>query len=392
MSFARVMVCSLLVSMIASGCVYDHRVTQAIQERRRRAREAEGAHISSGGPAVPARRVAKIRFYAADDYRHQHTDWKRRLEDMADAASGVLRPAFGVAMEASELHEWTPACTLSDLDQCLKELAVVESSANDEWVVGVLGADPTFTETFDTLGMANVPGHHFVVRDVSDLAERAAIDKAFATHTESRREEIYEKRKRHKRLAVFLHEWAHTLGACHTGDSAALMQASYDDRASHFDDANARLVTGGLDDRYEGASSHEHLLAALNDASAQSFLPGTRDRVIASLHTPGEASPAPTPQPPPAARSHPYIVDGSDEQILSDMAVKDRIVYRAAEDQLLAQQSDGALETLSPLVERYPGSYAVQHLACGLLMELGRAGMQSACMQAQNLAGIAQKR
>jgi hypothetical protein len=309
---------------------------------------------------------------------------------MADAASGVLRPAFGVAVEVSELHEWTPACTLSELDRCLQELSSVESSAGDEWVVGVLGANPTFTESFDTLGMANVPGHHFVVRDVSDLAERAAIDKAFATHTESRREEIYEKRKQHKRLAVFLHEWAHTLGACHTSDSTALMQASYDDQASHFDDANARLLTAGLDDRYEG-TGHEHLLAALDDASAESFLPGTRDRVVASLRTASESPAAPA-ELPHVSRTHPYIIDGSDEQILADMPVRDRVVYRAAEDKLLAQQTGGALETLSPLVERYPGSYAVQHLACGLMMELGHAGMQSACMQAQNLAGFAKKR
>ena len=124
------------------------------------------------------------------------------------------------------------------------------------------------------------------------------------------------------------------------------MRASYDDQAFRFDDANARLVTAGLDDRHEG-SEHTHLLAALEDVSADSFLPGTRDRVMASLRTSSDAGAALAALPR-VARSHPYIIAGSDEQILPDMPVKDRIVYRAAEDKLLAREADGALATLSP--------------------------------------------
>jgi hypothetical protein len=380
---ARLLSCAALPLFLSQACFYDHRIVQSIQERRQRAKEAEGAKIrSSGSTALPARYVGRIRFYVADDYRKQHREWRRPLEDMVEAANGVLQFGFGVRLEVSELHEWSPTCPASDLNACLDELQKLET-ADGEWVVGVLGAFPSFTSTFDDLGLAAVPGSHFVMRDVADLAEREAIDRAFSTHTAARREEIYKSRKQHKRLAVFLHEWGHSLGAMHAQASDALLHESYDERMQSFDSANSELISAGLKDRFTPDSHHQALIAALESTPASSFADGKVSQQLDHLRRVAAGDDVVEPE---AMASHPFVLAGDEATLLAGVSEPDRASYRASVAQLLADAPADALGTLTPLVERYPSSYAVQHLACGLLLQLGIQGdMQTICSRAQTL-------
>ena len=373
--------------LLSQACFYDHRVVQHIQERRRAAKEAEGAKIhASGGSGLPARHVGQVRFYVADDYRKQHPEWRRNLEDLVDSANAVLRPAFGVRLEVSELHEWSPQCPLDDMHACLAELAEVQAD-DREWVVGVRGIFPSFTSTFDELGLAELAGKRFVVRDVSELAEHQAIEQAFPMHTPGRRAEIYQRRKQHKRLSLFLHEWAHTLGALHTPASDALLHPAYDDRMSSFDAANAALISAGLEDRFAGNDQHEALAAALEHSAESDFEPGAADRLRSYLqgankeHTGHEALKAEN-----GAARHPFVVQGSEDTLLSALSAADRAAYRTAVQHVLADDPLRSLEVLQPLVERYAGAYAVQHLACGLSMQLGLRDTQVLCTRAQQLA------
>jgi hypothetical protein len=386
-----------LLALGVSACFYDHRVTQAIQERRRRAREAEGARIGTSGAAssVKAQRVGRLRFYVAEGYRRQHPAWKRDLEDLVERANGVLGPSFGLRLEVSELNAWAPVCDANELESCLDELATHEPADEREWLVGVLPALPRFTTRFDELGVARVPGHHFVLRDVSDPVERAA-DAAFPAHTQAQRDDIYARRKEHKRLAVFLHEWAHALGALHAVSADGLLHPSYDDRMADFDPANAGLVHAALDDAFSGESGHAALLAELSTAPADSFVAGERDALVARLEAAereAEESEEPEPaewtaeqraQAAPAA--HPFVVQGREDELLAGFAAAERGAYREAV-RLVDADPEQALAALTPLVAQHPESYAVQHLACGLTMQLGhQADMQATCARAQSLA------
>jgi hypothetical protein len=387
---------TLLVVLSMQGCLYDHRVTQAIQERNRRAREAGGAKLGTGGGSrVAARRVGRVRFYVSDAYRRQHPGWQRQLEDLVERANGVLGPSFGVRLEVSELHAWVPRCNGAELAPCLEELSELEPADEREWLVGVLPAFSQFTTSFDELGMALVPGQHLVLRDVADLAERAAIDRAFPTHTREQRDDIYAHRKDHKRLAVFLHEWAHALGALHAVSGEGLLHPSYDDRMTDYDPANAGLVHAALDDAFSDEKGHEALLSELRKVSSESFVASERDALIARLeaaplepeHSEEDEAPAQGAAAASAPGAHPFVLQGNDAELLAGVADAERAAYREAVRLLRAEEPQQALTVLTPLVTKHEGCYAVQHLACGLTMQLGlQSDMQLTCSRAQKLA------
>jgi hypothetical protein len=385
------------LAALAQGCVYDHRVTQAIQARHRRAKEAEGAHIGSSGGVAPLRvgRVGRLRLYVAGDYRRQHPDWQRQLEDLVDRANAVLGSELGLRLEVNELHAWEPACKVAVLASCLDELAKLEPSDEQEWVVGVLPAEARFTASFDELGVARLPGQHFVLRDVSDPAERAAIDRAFPTHTQAQRDEIYAHRKEHKRLAVFLHELGHTLGAMHTIAGDGLLHPSYDDRMSGYDPVNAAIMQAALDDAFSAEPGHEALLGELRKGSADGFGAGERAALIARLEAdvPDEAAASDEAADAEAEESEGdeaaqmFVAKGDEAKLLAGLSDSERAAYREAVRLLRAEEPHGALSTLAPLVTGHPESYAVQHLACGLTMSLGlQNDMQLTCARAQELA------
>ncbi|HEX6245455.1 MAG TPA: hypothetical protein VFZ61_31245 [Polyangiales bacterium] len=354
---------ALLALAFATGC-YDHRITQAIVERRKAAKQAEGSEIRPNVSATSAKYSGLLKLYVSDAYRSQHPDWKEVLLDLVDAANAVLVPSFALRLETAAAREWSPQCDGTELQPCLEELVQLDPGVDGEWILGILPAQPRFVTNFEDLGRATAPGRHMVVRDVSDLAERDAIDRAFSTMTQARRDEIYRHRKQHKRLAVFLHEWAHTMGAPHTSDKTSLLFPTYDDRMERFDEATARTVTAAVEPRFAQPAAAVASAAADNAAPS----PATRPNATASNNK----------------AAHPYAVRGSEDELLAELTPADRAVYRGATEQANA---DDAYSTLQPLVARYPSNYAVQHLACGLAMQLGRsADAQVVCTRMQGLA------
>jgi hypothetical protein len=99
-----------LTLLSVTGCIYDHRVTQAILERRRRAKEAEGAKIGqprsrSGESDIAGVSVSMSRTTIAASMRSgvpRSRSSSTRVPPCSD------RP-FAVELD-SELREWTPKC------------------------------------------------------------------------------------------------------------------------------------------------------------------------------------------------------------------------------------------------------------------------------------------
>lgn len=386
---------ALLALSASFAACYDHRFTQQIIENRRRAREAEGAEIraSHTAQAPGAMRMARLRFYAAKGFSDQHREWKHMLTAMADAANGIVGPSFKIRFELAAVNEWTPKCDQTRLASCVDELAKLDAADDGDWVIGVLGAEPSFTTTFEHLGMAHSLGHHFVVRDVSDLAERAAIDSAFASSTQERRDEIYKRRKSHKRLTVFLHEWGHTLGALHVANDKSLLNPYYDDSMQAFDDANTGLIDASLRDLYRYAGTHDELKAYLHGSAADGLPGEERNDLLTRLE-----GPPPAQQPPEKLASstasgalpeHPFLVRGKEDELLLGVEQTDRDLYRQAAQLTVAGDSAAAITAMKPLGPRYPDNYAVQHLLCNLAMQLSQqATAEESCPRAMAGAGV----
>jgi hypothetical protein len=401
---------TVLTGLLAAGC-YDHSVTQAIMERRRRAKAAEGAKLraSPGGMAQHVDvKQGCLRFYVTQTYRHQHSDWKSPLRNMVDDVNANVGPNFGVKFQVTAIVEWNTNCDPAQLEGCLAELEKLDAGEDGDWIVGVLGAMPSFTESFDLLGMARPLGRHFLIRDVSDLAERAAIDQAFAAFLPARRDEIYKRRKSHKRVTVFLHEWAHTLGGLHVDDKASLLNPAYDDRMEAFDNANQGLVAASLTDRFRYSGTHGELTAYLQGSASAGLPSEGREKLLARLSPPavesspgvesnqsvgGEAGPvavtanheaAPIAAPLP---KHAFVIDGDEGALLAKVEPADRATYQEAVKLTVSGNSYDALTLLEPVAKRYPDNYAVQHLTCGLAMQTGwQALAQKVCPRVQGLA------
>jgi hypothetical protein len=381
--------CALAIATLLSAC-YDHRVTQAIIERRRRAKEAEGAKIHAARTASPktGTRQGRVRFFVSKSFSEQHRDATHMLASLIDEANNVATSHFNLRFEIASTSAWTPKCDPNRLEQCTNELAKLDPGEDGDWIVGVLGAMPSFTATFEQLGMARLPGRHFVIRDVSDLAEREAIDRAFATFTPARRDEIYKRRKSHKRLAIFLHEWAHTLGGLHVQNNKSLLNPSYDDSMEAFDDGNHGLIDASLRDLFRYAGTHDELKAYLHGNAVGEFAAEERVALLARLEEPAPRAQGSAGGEGAALPEHQLLVRGSEEGLLAGFDQADRAAYREAAHLTAAGDSVAALAIAKPLGERHPDSYAVQYLLCGLAMQLGdHALAQSACPRASSPSG-----
>lgn len=389
------------VALLAFTCLliscYDHRFTQAIMENRRRAREAEGAEIHAAASAPPkgGLRAARVRFHVAKAFTQQHREWQHMLSGLLDAANGVVASGFHVKFEPAAVAEWDPKCDQTRLDACLAELEKLEGGEDGDWVVGMLGASASFTTTFEHLGMARSVSRLFVLRDVSDLAERAAIDKGFSSMTPTRRDEIYKRRKTHKRLAVFLHEWGHTLGALHVSNAKSLLNPFYDDSMEAFDDANLGLIDASLRDVFRYAGTHDALKDYLRGSAGAELPAEERSALLAFLEGAAQAqqqqAQASTPSAELNARTmpeHAFLVRGKEEELLAGVEQGDRVLYLLAAQQVVAGDHVAALQAMKPVGERYPDNYAVQHLLCNLAMQLSQqVTAEKACPRALAGAG-----
>jgi hypothetical protein len=92
-------------------------------------------------------------------------------------------------------------------------------------VVGFVSSLRVFTAAQEDLGRACMFCRHFVLRGMFSAAESDAIDRALPLLSCAERENLARERRIHKETALFLHEWAHTLGAFHDRSPRSVMAA-----------------------------------------------------------------------------------------------------------------------------------------------------------------------
>jgi hypothetical protein len=184
--------------------------------------------------------------------------------------------------------------------------------------VGLVTPLPLVSMSFHDLGWANVPGRHFVLRGMSSIAELDDFNRAFQALDRPVKESLYVRRKNHKETTVFLHEWAHTLGALHVEDPTRVMGPAYSHRTSVLGRDECDLIGAGLESRLasRGRDSVDWtpLRTYLSVTTARDWRPAEVQGLLARLGTAGPPRRAAVAAPagsPPAPASSPPAPAGS---------------------------------------------------------------------------------
>jgi hypothetical protein len=207
--------------VIATLACYDSRWGDAkrAQQSASRASTPSQIHASTGGEHAPAKATTfRVRVFASPAYGAQMVDWQRQARDLVDDANEIVEPSLGAHLAIDRLDGWEPSDE-EDLQKTLDALCQAEGGEGVDWVLGLVGGLPRTTVSFHDVGRATVLGRHMVMRAPARQGEHDAIEKAFDELSEEERARLRRDRKRHRALAVFLHELGHTLGAPHERDA-----------------------------------------------------------------------------------------------------------------------------------------------------------------------------
>ena len=197
--------------------------------------------------------TVKVRVYADEQFRSQNVHWQEAFDGELAYANDVLRAEFGIKL-VPEYREWPRHAPGESLEDALRELEQLDPGRDVMTVIGLTSSLSLVSATFEQLGLAELGGHHLVVRGYADVFERQMFDRAFHALTADEREAMYFARRKHKTAALLLHELGHTYGAEHTDISDSIMSALYSDRSSAFDPASRRVIRATLDERLHRAA------------------------------------------------------------------------------------------------------------------------------------------
>jgi tetratricopeptide (TPR) repeat protein len=333
-------------------------------------RPLEPAIISLRPPRdlSPRQLVIKVRLYAAPDYRVQTVDAEAHFRQMLARINPAMRGWPGVRFEVESFHPWPIESSGAPMGELLSSLDKVDPGDDVDLVVGLATALPTFTGNLDTLGMAQLFGKHAVLRGLDDRLEFAPIGEYLMQHYKgtTQRDDLMARRGAHKEAVIFLHEWAHSLGALHVDDARDLMNPSYDIRQEYFSPADARILETVLRRRNEASpkwrdAARGDLLALVGKIDADRWVAGERESLLQRLGGSTKAA-APSLQP-------------AKKQLTGD----EKMLFQQAVEAANGGDLPGALPLLEKLATRLPDDNAVWWNWCAALGFVGDPRAEQAC-------------
>ena len=198
--------------------------------------------------ALAARQRAhevRLHVYADPDFRAQVQSWQSHFADVIQRINDGLGE-LPVRFTIEKMGPWDTTASAAELGPLLQELEQLDTGREADLVVGLVAPLPTRSTTLHELGLARSFGRHMVIRAVDNLDEHDQLMRELRLIPADTRPDRYRERHAHKESVIFLHTWAHTLGAPHTGFADGLMQEVYQPYAARFGSAVARVLGVGL--------------------------------------------------------------------------------------------------------------------------------------------------
>lgn len=359
---------SLCASLGACFGGYDSRWGEQKRAQRREAATAGPAAIESPSakPAAAAGHVFRVRIWASPTYASQTVDWKAHVRAVIEDVNQVLPGAIDVRLDVESLSAWDGAPKDDGAEGSMMALRTSDPGAGVDVVVGMLGGVPRFTRDFHELGLGETFGKHMVVRGTTTIDDQELIDNRFDQLEETERSRLRREYRQHRELAVFLHEYAHTLGAIHESTTSTLMAPSYSRKVSGFAPETLGVLRIAVAHRpanapIDGRGLAPELLAYYEKTTTTPWVPAERDQMVAMLRANVPAPPA-APVPSASSGSGYTVVDPA-------LSVDHRAVWSRAVEARSKGDFAGAWALASPLFAAYPTVKNVQDLRCKLAME-----------------------
>ena len=170
-------------------------------------------------------RVFRFRFWADADYRGVTPRWQMKARAWLSELSRLLEPSLGVRFEAESFHNWDRGLTYAPLPESLLELIKTDAGNDVDFVVGLVSALPHVSLSADRIGQTDPGRRHLVLRAMGNLDDARMVYRRLP-NSDVPEEDLYARRVLHRELVIFLHEWAHAMGAPHVGDPRDIMYPS----------------------------------------------------------------------------------------------------------------------------------------------------------------------
>jgi tetratricopeptide (TPR) repeat protein len=187
-------------------------------------------------------RAVRVRVYADRDYRGGVLHWREKARSQIERVSNVVEAVFNVRFEIESLREWDETHAGAELPALAEALDALDGARDVDWVVGFVTPFRGVATSAHQIGSARLMSRSFVMRAMDDEEEGRALEREFTMLSGDEREKLYGDRKAHKEIVIFLHEWAHTMGALHLEQAEMIMNAAYDPRQTAFSDFEKRLI------------------------------------------------------------------------------------------------------------------------------------------------------
>jgi tetratricopeptide (TPR) repeat protein len=351
--------------LLLAGCTFP----TPRQQQRAYADSLRPAEVKPAIASLGPVRKLRVRAYADPGYRTQTPRWNARIEEQIRRATGILVEQFGIELEVESVRPWNRSGGNADrMQDALAGLRELDPGGGVDWVVGFAEPLSVFSASQEELGIACMFCRHFIVRGMFSAPESDAIDRALPLLSTEEREALGRERRVHKEVAVFLHEWAHTLGAFHERSPQWLLSPIYDTMQSAFSEGSARIIRIALSHRDLPASKEtwaKEYRAEVERDAATAWDPATKTAVLAAAQQ--------------------LLVEASHAQ--KALPAADAAVLQKAVALETAEDYGRAELALQPLVDRYPANDEIQDLSCALA-EKRRARVEAlvaACRRAARL-------
>ncbi|MFY2561032.1 hypothetical protein ACN469_25750 [Corallococcus terminator] len=349
---ARVALLVMGVGVLGLSCV-----KRPVDYAREHARTLAPAKLesSSQASAGPVRKL-RVRVYADADYREQVLRWRSSVVSQLQRASAVVRGPLGVVFELESTREWAHRGVEGELEGSLAALELEDPGEDVDLVVGFVSTLKFFSSAHHELGMARMFGRHCVLREMGNPEEVRAIMEALIHLPQNERQTLYQERKAHKETSVFLHEWAHTLGAFHVRNSHWMMYPRYAPNQAAFGSQTLALL----------ATSLRHVSAGRRDDEAARAWATELGAQLAATSSPDWEGPEKEAVVEWLAKVREGRAPLAQHQSKDSMSPEDRRRL----DEVLALDKEGRVEVaaqqMAPLARRYSGDVRLQVLACYL--------------------------